>query len=46
MPTKKEQNAKRQAELKKRRADAGLVRVEVWSTKENAQKIKDFAQSL
>jgi len=39
-------NSERQAALKKKRLDAGLVRVEVYATKENAVKIRDFARGL
>lgn len=39
-------NSARQAALKKKRLEAGLVRVEVYATKENAVKIRDFARGL
>ncbi len=38
--------AERQAALKQRRADAGLVRVELYATKENAEKIRRYAAGL
>ena len=39
-------NAERQAALKKKRLDAGLVRVEIYATPEHKQKILEFAASL
>lgn len=36
----------RQAELKKRRADAGLVRFEIWATPEQKLKILEFAAGV
>lgn len=39
-------NSERQAALKKKRLDAGLVRVEVYATKEHKIKILEFAASL
>ena len=39
-------NAERQAALKKKRLESGLVRVEVYATKSNAEKIRDFARGL
>ena len=39
-------NSARQAALKKKRLEAGLVRVEVYATKENSVKIRDFARGL
>jgi len=38
--------AERQAALKKRRADLGLVRVELYATPENAEKIRKYAARL
>lgn len=38
--------AERQAELKKRRADAGLVRIELYATPENARKIRRYADAI
>lgn len=43
---KPKSTAERQASLKKKRADAGLVRVEIYATKENAAKIKDYAKTI
>lgn len=39
-------NKERQAALKKKRLELGLVRVEVYATKANAEKIRDFAIRL
>lgn len=39
-------NADRQAALKKRRAAAGLVRVELYATPANAEKIRRYAAKL
>lgn len=39
-------NSARQAALKKRRSDAGLVRVELYATPESADKIRKYAAKL
>ena len=39
-------NAERQAKLKKARLDAGLVRVELYATPANAEKIRRYAARL
>lgn len=39
-------SAPRVAALRQRRAEAGLVRVELWATPEHAEKIKRYAQRL
>lgn len=39
-------NSERQAALKKKRLDAGLVRVEIYATSEHKQKILEYAASL
>lgn len=39
-------NAERQAKLKKARLDAGLVRVELYATPANAEKIRRYAAKL
>lgn len=39
-------NAERQAALKKKRLDEGLVRVELYATPDNKRKILEFAASL
>ncbi len=39
-------SAFRVAALRQRRADAGLVRVELWATPEHAERIKKYAQRL
>ena len=39
-------NSERQAKLKKSRLDAGLMRVEMYATPENAAKIKRYAARL
>lgn len=52
MPNKKQgeespkSGAERQAALRQRRADAGLVRVELYATPENAEKIRRYAAKL
>ena len=47
MPTKDaKQNAKDQANLKQRRRESGLVRVEVWVKSENRDKLKEMAKDL
>ena len=38
--------AERQAALKKRRSAAGLVRVELYATPANAEKIRRYAEKL
>jgi|DEB19_MinimDraft_3_1074340.scaffolds.fasta_scaffold85742_3 hypothetical protein len=38
--------AERQAALKKRRADLGLVRVELYATQENAEKLREYSARL
>ena len=39
-------NAERQAALKKKRLDAGLVRVEIYATPEHKIQILEFSASL
>lgn len=39
-------NSERQAALKKKRLEAGLVRVEIYATPEHKIKILEFAASL
>ena len=39
-------NSERQAALKKKRLEAGLVRVEIYATPEHKIKILEFATSL
>jgi hypothetical protein len=39
-------NSERQAELKKKRLESGLVRVEIYATPEHKIKILEFAASL
>jgi len=39
-------NSERQAALKKKRIEAGLVRVEIYATPEQKIKILEFAASL
>lgn len=41
-----EQNAKDQANIRQRRKDSGLVRVEVWVKPEHREKLKDYAKEL
>ncbi len=39
-------SAPRVAALRKRRAEAGLVRIELWVTPDQAEKIKRYARRL
>lgn len=39
-------NAERQAKLKKARLDAGLVRVELYATPDDAEKIRSYAAEI